>query len=415
MNILILHRPQYATSLYHLAINHDKHNVYYMGIAENLADIPSSLRHQKIVRKEGEKTDESAIKYIAQSGIHFDRIISISEYELLEAATIREYFGILGQKTGEAIKVRNKVMMKTILQTANIKVPPFLKLEQLLDNKAMAKQLFACKKVVLKPMDGAGSADVCIFTNIDTLLQALDSRSTMISKLDRDMKEQIPYFEVEAFIEGDVYHLDGIVESGKLRVCQASRYLNTCLAYAQGFPLGSVQIPTTKELTDFAQKTIQALKIQDGGFHLECIGTGIENLYFLEIANRPGGGDIGKIFQMKTGIHLQSASVSAMLNEPITVSSVDSQSAHLYYGFFIFPGHHFEAEYCTIHNIEPFLKNPCLHEWRQLSATSKLTKHISYRSHELPFTGIVKGNSTEILEFMQEIFQLVKIEGLRHA
>lgn len=80
-------------------------------------------------------------------------------------------------------------------------------------------------------------------------------------------------FEVEEYINGAILHIDGLVKNGKLGVCVASEYLGTCLDYANGFPLGSFQIETTRAIKQWTQQCLQAVDIQQGCFHLEAIST----------------------------------------------------------------------------------------------------------------------------------------------
>src|SRR3989338_4629910 len=106
MNILILHRIPYYKIEYHRGIDHVKHHVVYIGTAENIANIPEDLSCQKIIRA-GEKDIENEIfDYIKQSSYSFDRIISLSEYELIAAARLRELFNVEGPKPWEVELVR---------------------------------------------------------------------------------------------------------------------------------------------------------------------------------------------------------------------------------------------------------------------------------------------------------------------
>lgn len=116
MNILILHRPIYATSLYHLAVDHNLHNIFYIGLEDSLKDIPDTLKYSKIIRKKEDGILDCVVEFAKHNNITFDRVVSLSEYELMEAAQIREQLNIYGQKPKDIIKVRDKVLMKEIVK-----------------------------------------------------------------------------------------------------------------------------------------------------------------------------------------------------------------------------------------------------------------------------------------------------------
>ncbi|MGL4884259.1 MAG: ATP-grasp domain-containing protein, partial [Waterburya sp.] len=202
MKILILHRIPYSKIDYHRGIDHNRHQVTYIGTETALQNIPDFLNCQRLVRPGVGKTAEEVIALIEKEQLKFDQILSLSEYELLDAAQIREYFGINGAKIAQVEKVRNKVIMKAAVLAAGIRVPEFLPLTKLNQLPKWEEQ------VVVKPIDGASSENVKVFTSIHSLLVALQTRNTEIESLDRE-KPDLTKFEVEEFISGSILHFDG--------------------------------------------------------------------------------------------------------------------------------------------------------------------------------------------------------------
>lgn len=382
-----------------MAIDHNIHNVFYLGAEERLKDIPFGLKCSKIICGKENNTIDCALQFVKNNAVTFDRVVSLSEYEVMEAAQIREMLNISGQKPNEVIKVRDKVLMKEILKNAGILVPTFFELKDIIDNQEVLKYSFS-DRVVVKPKDGAASSNVLTFANISQFLNLLESKSTGIKELDDE--NQVSNYEVESFISGDIYHIDGIMDNGKIALLQVSKYINNCLDYARGRPLGSVQVVNKDIYKDFTAKVVKALNIMDSSFHLEIIQNSRNEIYFLEIANRPGGGDVGKVFELKTGVHLQRASVLSMIGKPILVPSETDKE--VFFGFFLFPGHKLKCPKIDILDREVILQDKTLLSYN-INNAKNLSNNLSYRSSDLPFSGIVKGTTAAMKEYLELLFK----------
>ena len=112
MNILVLHRIPYHKIDYHRGIDHDAHHVIYFGTREALGTIPAWLRHRPIERPGKAGTFEEARAWLQREPLRFDRVISLSEYELLDAAQLRESLDVEGAPVAQVMLVRDKVRMK---------------------------------------------------------------------------------------------------------------------------------------------------------------------------------------------------------------------------------------------------------------------------------------------------------------
>ena len=129
MKILVLHRIPYLKIEYARGINHETHDVTYVGTAEILATLPPWLRCLKIERP---GTGDVVIETLhAVTGMEFDKVISLSEYELLAAARVRSALGVGGPKEEDVLKVRDKVIMKEAVQSAGIRVPRFSRADRI--------------------------------------------------------------------------------------------------------------------------------------------------------------------------------------------------------------------------------------------------------------------------------------------
>jgi biotin carboxylase len=405
MKILILHRIPYHKIDYHRGINHDSHDVTYVGTETALSNIPSSLNCHKLVRSGVKKTADEVISILEKKKLTFDLVLSLSEYELLDAAQIREYFQMSGATIAQVEKVRNKLVMKTMVAAAGICVPGFLSLPELIEHDPKWQS-----SIVLKPIDGASSENIKIFSSTTVLLEALRQGRTGITVIDQQDCSNLSQFEVEEFIQGPIFHFDGLVQQGEVKVIVASQYVGNCLEFANGKPLGSVQIDLSTQARNWALRVLQAVELTHGSFHLEAILRDKE-LVFLEVANRVGGADVVDTFEMATGIHLPSEELKIYLSEILKLPKTDFLAKK--YGWYVFPGHHYQFDHCHIVQDNHFRNNPFVIRWHQLSATQKLPKHITYQSVEVPLAGLIGGNNSQALQkFLQELFTQIKVEPL---
>jgi hypothetical protein len=383
MRVLILHRVPYQRIEYARGIDHVEHDVTYLGVQDILSTLPTDLRCKRIERSGKASAYEEAKDWIEQHGEQFDRVISLSEYELIDAARLRERLNVPGAKTDEVQLVRDKVQMKRAISQAGLRVPRFLSLTDLLTSRSAPWP----GTTVLKPLNGASSEDVMLFESPEHLQTAIGERSTQIASLDKGDAAH-SNFEAEEFISGAIVHFDGLVANSELITITASRYVGTCLAYAQGRPLGSYHFPIDAEMKHWVSRALAAVNLRQGTFHLEAIEN--DGLVFLEVGNRVGGANVVPTFEMATGVHLPSEELSIALSGCPSRPLASSQTSHAWHGWFVFPGHLVGGStYRPIPGIERFRQSSSVVRWTELAPGASLMSRITYSSNEAPLTGIV--------------------------
>ncbi|MEK5071624.1 ATP-grasp domain-containing protein [Sporosarcina sp. FSL K6-1508] len=228
------------------------------------------------------------------SKYNFKRIISFSETDLIRAAMLRELLGVHGQNVKSAKAFRDKVFMKQILKEKGIRVPKFKKVEH------PADLLNFCTEngfpVVYKPVDGAGSE------NTEILYTWEDVKHALISTAFKP-------FQVEEFIEGDMYHIDGLWNNEKIEFLVASKYINGCLAYKEDKYLGSFILDEDNilhnRLLKYTSEVMEALPSPPAcPIHAEVFVTPEGKLYLCEIASRAGGARVVETINRLFNFHI---------------------------------------------------------------------------------------------------------------
>lgn len=395
MRIAVLHRVPDSLVRYGDAIDHEQHDVTYVGTAERLASLSPALRARRIARP---GTGDTAAEVLAALvGLpRPDLVIALSEYDLLAAAQVRAALDVPGDREADVLPVRDKVTMKAAVAAAGLRVPRFSPLADVLAGRDTAW----AGRTILKPRAGASSEGV---QDLDSVAAALAVARAQVPA------HAVADFEVEEFVEGPIIHVDGIAVDGRPAVVQASRYVGTCLGFAEGLPLGSVQIDATREIVDWSVRSLAAVGVRTGPFHLE----GIESpngLVFLEVGARFGGADVVDTFELATGVRLPTAQLRMLVSPGCTPSSEEGGPDRRF-GWFVWPGHHLGTPYCRISDVGAYPASPVVHRWVQRPPDEPVRQAITYADADVPLAGIVGPASSAALEdFLTEIFAKVRVE-----
>ncbi|WP_220140199.1 ATP-grasp domain-containing protein [Kitasatospora acidiphila] len=174
--------------------------------------------------------------------------------------------------------------------------------------------------VIVKPVDGAASIGV----------HRLEDEASLVALLP---ELELARYEIEEFVTGDVHHVDGFAgQYSEVRFQAVSRYVNDCLAFAAGAPLGSVPVQRCElreRIEDFSRRCVAALGIRTTPFHLELFVTPEGELVFLEIGGRVGGSEVPHLLNKLFGFNLFEVWLRAAAGEEVALpaSSGDPSGA----------------------------------------------------------------------------------------
>ncbi|HEV2377233.1 MAG TPA: ATP-grasp domain-containing protein [Streptosporangiaceae bacterium] len=398
MHILVMHRVPDSFVLYAKNIDHTKHDVTYVSVPDRWATLPEGVPARRLERP---GTGDTAAEVLAAvSGLpRPDLVIALSEYDLIPAGRVREALGVPGDTERDVLPTRDKVVMKSAVAAAGLRAPRFMPLSEALATGTAGVPWHG--PTVLKPRAGASSEGISTHTNVAAALTAACREDSLASP---------DTFEIEEYVEGPIIHVDGLLTAGEPVAIQASRYINTCLGYAQGTPLGSVQVDTGPAVVDWALRCLRAVGIKNGPFHLEGIESA-EGLVFLEVGARAGGADVPGTFELATGVHMISAQIRCLIEgsaarPPARVPEPDER-----YGWFVVPGHTLGTRYCRISGEQMFRDDPLVWRWVQRQPDEPVKDVITYADSDIPLAGIVGPAPAPVLEdFLTRLFKSVEVQ-----
>lgn len=228
-------------------------------------------------------------------------LCAASESDILRAAYWREKFEIPGQSMACAHFYRDKIDMKKCLQKSGITVPEYQRAMSMKD--VVSFSLVHGYPFVIKPAQGGGSQDTFI-------IHTSDGFDTFKGIVRKDYFSCPGGIDVEKFINGTMYHVDGLIHQHHVVFSWPSQYINQSVDLEEGKWIGSVLLnatnPLTQRLQSYAEQVVAALPNSQGSaFHLEVfIEDESGKIILCEIASRPGGSLIRPLWHKVFGIDL---------------------------------------------------------------------------------------------------------------
>jgi biotin carboxylase len=237
-----------------------------------------------------------AVAYLARSR-HIDLIVALDDFDVENAAHLREHFRLPGIGDSLARNFRDKLAMRTTARNAGLLVPEFTGVfnhDEL--NAFMAR---VAPPWLLKPRSEASSMGIKKIHHADELWPTLDS-----------LGDQQSFFVMEQFVAGDVYHVDGLMNNGKVLFSMAHKYGQPPLSVYSGggvFLTRSLdrESEESKALVALNKQVLKAMGLVDGATHSEYIKSQADGrLHFLENAARVGGANIAECVDYASGVNL---------------------------------------------------------------------------------------------------------------
>ena len=232
-----------------------------------------------------------------------DRIVALDEFEVITAGLIREHLCMEGMTSAAARVFRDKLSMRVHASRAGIQVPDFvhvLNYDELRDYMARVPAPW-----VLKPRSDGSAFGIKKLEDSEQVWRAIDALDAR-----ENLRERSPYYLLERYIAGDVFHVDSLLKDGRVIFAGVNSYGRPPMDVThQGGVFLSRTIKRGSEderkLLRLNRKLIAALGLVHGAAHAEFIKSAEDGeLYFLEIASRVGGAYIAETLEAASGINI---------------------------------------------------------------------------------------------------------------
>ncbi|MCO4640490.1 Nikkomycin biosynthesis protein, carboxylase [Streptococcus infantarius subsp. infantarius] len=279
-----------------------------------LKDINQFIYFEKY--NDDEELENLVIKLHQQE--KFDLLIALSEKDILRVAKLRELLGIQGQNYFSALLYRDKYIMKQFAKIIGLNVPEFSTFSE--PCELMEKVSKIGFPILIKPLSKSGSEGVQVLKNKEEYDDYLEKKSLWGEN-----------YDVEQFILGDMYHVDGIVENNELKFVSVSKYWNslgkstTLMESTQNTTITFADFTINKSDWEFLllkgenKKFVEKSNFNNGTIHAEFIISEKDKTpYFIEIASRTGGLMISDTIEKKYGIIMNEVSFYLQVGQKVT-------------------------------------------------------------------------------------------------
>ena len=232
-----------------------------------------------------------------------DRVIALEEYDVITAAQIREHLCIPGMTSTTARLFRDKLAMSLKAKTAGLNVPDFVPLLSYDDIRYYMERV--PPPWVIKPRADVSAIGIRKVENQEHVWRGIDELDAR-----ERLRERSPHYMLSKFIAGNVFHVDSIVNTGRVVFAGANQYGRPPIVVAHhGGAYISHTIPRRSadenNLFQINRKLVRALGLEKGATHAEFIKSDADGqFYFLEIAARVGGAYIAEVLEAASGANL---------------------------------------------------------------------------------------------------------------
>lgn len=232
-----------------------------------------------------------------------DRVIALEEFDVVTAALMREHLCLPGLSSSNAKVFRDKLSMAVHSQRAGINVPEFVPLV----NRDEVREFM--EKIpgpwIIKPRSDVSAIGIRKVEEPEEVWRAIDEMNER-----ENLRERASYYILARFVTGEVFHVDSVVNDGKVVFAGTNQYGRPPMQVAHQ---GGAYISRTlargsadeKTLLSINKKLVRALGLERGATHAEFIKSDADGkFYFLEIAARVGGAYIAEVLEAASGVNL---------------------------------------------------------------------------------------------------------------
>jgi hypothetical protein len=252
---------------------------------------------------------------IVRATIEFpvERVVSFAEADVLAAAELRDRLDLPGQHGDSARAYRDKVMMRQHALEAGLPTPDFATVETAQDVHQFAR--LHGLPLVLKPRSSSGTVGVRILRSL------------------ADLSDKLPNHIVEAFVPGEVVHVDGLVVGGEPVFALPAAYTELgCLAHWSDLGSGSYLLPPDypwfQQLVDELWHVVDAFpSAPDLLLHAEFFVVPGERPVLCEIASRMPGHPIPPMLDRALGLDLRETWLRIGSGLPVDLDAIRSAAA----------------------------------------------------------------------------------------
>ena len=286
MNVLMI-SPGYPAEMAYFTRGLGQAGVTVIGLGDQSPDaLPppakEAMDHYVHVGSLADEDHVAATVRAMARHVRIDQVECLWEPYMVLAARLREQLGLPGLTVKQTVPFRDKELMKQLLDAAGLRTPWHVAATTVAQVWAAAERVGY--PLIVKPIDGAGSADTYRADSpaeLDSILPGL---------------RHVPQVSVEEFIEAEEFTYDTICAGGTILVENICQYHPRPLMTKMHewispitMALRDLDAPGLQGGRELGGAVLRALGFRDGFTHMEWYRKADGEVVFGEIGARPPG------------------------------------------------------------------------------------------------------------------------------
>ena len=239
-----------------------------------------------------------AVAYLTRTR-RIDRIVGLDDFDVEVAADLREHFAIAGHGESAARLFRDKLAMRTTAHALGVRIPDFSALHHHADVTAFLGRTPG--PWLVKPRGDASAAGIVKCHTPDEVWRRVHG-------LGDDQSNHL----VEQMVPGDLYHVDSLVDNGRVVFSEVNAYWRPLLDVYQGGGVYATRTldrssPDVARLRAINEAVLTGFGLGCGASHTEFMKSHADGeFYFIETSCRVGGAETATMVEAATGVNLWS-------------------------------------------------------------------------------------------------------------
>ncbi|MCC7340859.1 MAG: ATP-grasp domain-containing protein [Bryobacterales bacterium] len=260
----------------------------------------------------------------------FDGVVAVGDRPTLLAAAAAERFGVRYHPVRAVEAASDKFLARERFRAAGLRLPSYCRIP--LSGDAAAASASTSYPCVLKPLGLSASRGVIRADSPEQFVAAFERIRSILEQPDivRRRAAQDQFLQVESYIPGSEYALEGLVTKGRLQTLALfdkpdpldGPFFEETIYITPSREPGPVQ----NELIETAARAVEALGLTDGPVHAEMRHND-RGAWILEVAARPIGGLCAKALRFRGGMGLEELVLRHSVGEDVSGVALSEEAS----------------------------------------------------------------------------------------
>jgi hypothetical protein len=237
-----------------------------------------------------------AISYLARTR-EIERVIALDDFDVEVAGDVREHLRLPGLNASTARLFRDKLAMRQKARDIGVRIPEFTGIF----NHDRVHEFLSVVPApwLLKPRSQASAAGIKKLHHADEVWREIER-----------LGDEQSFFLLERFIPGDLYHVDSLVNDGRVLFAEVNGYLRPLLDVYQGGGTYATRTvprerPEVPRLRAASEEVLTGFGLRRGASHTEfLVGHADGEIYLVETSARVGGANTAEMVEAATAVNL---------------------------------------------------------------------------------------------------------------